>query len=218
MKYPAIAATLSLTALTIACLSGDPVKSASIATQIVKSVDSLFQGGSNSVIAVAIGNAEGTRTVNGSPTSAYYGHTDPGNAKRNIGTFSYQHCPATCSPTIADSLQLKRLKEQTDTIKSLAKSKAVPLDKAALVNGIDLANQAPLAALASGGYIDRLREAHKQGLTGSAAVLWARAHSYFDPDLGRWNAPGLGNNLAQIQADQKRRQMAIEKVLDLPTN
>jgi hypothetical protein len=38
-----------------------------------------LEGGSNSLVAIAIGTAEGTRTPIGSYTGAWWGHTDPGN-------------------------------------------------------------------------------------------------------------------------------------------
>jgi len=44
----------------------------------------------DSALSVAIGNAEGTRTVSGGRTAAYSGHEDPGNGAWNAGTFSYQ--------------------------------------------------------------------------------------------------------------------------------
>jgi hypothetical protein len=47
------------------------------------------------------------------------------------------------------------------------------------------------------------------------AILWARTRSFLDPDTGRWNAPGLGNTVQHISADQARRQAAIAQVLEL---
>ena len=61
------------------------------------------------------------------------------------------------------------------------------------LNGIDLANQAPEAALGEGGYIDRLVEAYDKGLRGADAILWARTWSYINPETGEWDAPGLGD-------------------------
>ncbi|HEY9699611.1 MAG TPA: hypothetical protein V6D10_20290, partial [Trichocoleus sp.] len=42
------------------------------------SLDSLFAGDSNSLVAKAVGAAEGTRTPDGNRNPAYYGHVDPG--------------------------------------------------------------------------------------------------------------------------------------------
>ncbi|OLP18842.1 hypothetical protein BST81_07950, partial [Leptolyngbya sp. 'hensonii'] len=73
-------------------------------------LDLLFQGGSFSLVAKAVGAAEGTRTPDGGRTWAYYGHRDPGNGVWNLGSFSYQH--GADSPAEADVKQLRRLTGQ----------------------------------------------------------------------------------------------------------
>lgn len=174
----------------------------------------LFAGGENSVVAIAVGHAEGTRTVEGERTLAYYGHVDPGNQVWNQGTFSYQH--EARSPEEADQKQLVRLQEQAKELHSLAFEKGITFTPTELLNGIDLANQAPQAAL-DRGYVDWLAEAQKMGLQGEEAVLWARTRSFLDPDTGRWNAPGLGNSVQSITWDQARRQRAIAQVVQQQT-
>ncbi|MBW4441456.1 MAG: hypothetical protein KME10_09525 [Plectolyngbya sp. WJT66-NPBG17] len=169
--------------------------------------DELFHGGSDSLVAKAVGSAEGTRTPNGGKTWAYYGHVDPGNRRWNMGSFSYQHGAA--SPNEADRRQLDRLRGQYEEIEQTALSAGLRLGLEEQLNGIDLANQAPLAALDRGGYIDRLRQAYAEGLKGSEAVLRARTYSYINPRTNQWDAPGLGNNLYSISRDQARRQTAI---------
>jgi hypothetical protein len=172
-------------------------------------------GGADSLVAHAVGAAEGTRTPTGDKTPAYYGHKDPGNGAWNQGSFSYQHAAKT--PEEADQKQLQRLARQD----ALLQQKAAELGIAYLedlevrLNGIDLANQAPLAAIAQdgGGYIDRLKQAQEMGLAGSDAVLWARVRSYLDPDTGKWNAPGLGNTVDRIAHDQERRMSRIAQTL-----
>ncbi|OLP15958.1 hypothetical protein BST81_23130, partial [Leptolyngbya sp. 'hensonii'] len=81
------------------------------------------------------------------------------------------------------------------------------------LNGIDLANQSPRAALSRGGYVERLQEAHQQGLQGMDAVIWARTRSFLNPDTGQWNAPGLGNREDSIKADQGRRFREIAQTV-----
>ncbi|NJR66804.1 MAG: hypothetical protein HC772_18210 [Leptolyngbyaceae cyanobacterium CRU_2_3] len=49
-------------------------------------LDHLFQGNSESLVARAVGSAEGTRTPEGDRNPAYYGHVDPGNKVWNLGT------------------------------------------------------------------------------------------------------------------------------------
>ena len=175
------------------------------------SIQSLFDGGTDSLVARAVGSAEGTRTPEGHKNPAYFGHTDPGNQVWNLGTFSYQHGAST--PEEADAKQLKRLQQQTQLLSQKAQEKGLTLSPEELLNGIDLANQAPLAALDRGGYIDWLQEAQALGMTGAEAIVWARTRSFIDPDTQRWNAPGLGNNIYSIAHDQERRADAIARAM-----
>ena len=172
----------------------------------------LFQGGTDSLVAKAVGSAEGTRTPDGHRTAAYYGHVDPGNRVWNLGTFSYQH--GATSPEDADEKQLRRLQRQTQHLDQKANTQGVTLTLEEKLNGIDLANQAPIAALGRGGYVEWLSEAHRLGMTGPEAILWSRTRSFLDPDTQRWNAPGLGNTVASISHDQERRMQAIARTLN----
>lgn len=174
-------------------------------------IQAIFEGGTDSLVARAVGSAEGTRTPEGHKNPAYFGHVDPGNGVWNMGTFSYQHGANT--PEEADARQLKRLQNQTQVLQVKAQEKGLDLTQEELLNGIDLANQAPLAALDRGGYIDWLKEAHNLGMTGSEAIIWARTRSFIDPDTQRWNAPGLGNNVYSISHDQERRANAIARAI-----
>jgi hypothetical protein len=172
---------------------------------------SLFDGGGDSLVARTVGSAEGTRLWNGRRTQAYYGHVDPGNGVWNLGTFSYQHEALT--PEEADQKQLQRLKSQGAQLEQQAAGLGIQLSLAERLNGLDLANQAPLAALDQGGYIERLAQARQQGKTGNEAIIWARTHAYIDPATQLWNAPGLGNTGPSIERDQERRVLAVEKAL-----
>ena len=173
--------------------------------------DWIFEGGSGSLVAHAVGSAEGTRQWNGERTRAYYGHTDPGNGVWNLGTFSYQH--EASSPEDADDKQIKRLKVQGFELEEQATQQGIKLSLPEKLNGLDLANQAPLAALGKGGYIERLAQAHRLQLQGEKAISWARTQAYIDPVTQSWNAPGLGNNIYSISKDQERRISAIDKAL-----
>lgn len=175
-------------------------------------VQSLFQGGPDSVVARGVGSAEGTRKPNGDRTWAYYGHRDPGNGHWNLGSFSYQHLAS--SPADADTKQLNRLQNQARQLQLLAEQQQLKLSLAEALNGIDLANQAPLAAL-DRGYIPRLAEARRLALDEVEGILYARTWSYWDPDFDRWDAPGLGNQWLSISEDQQRRQAAIAQTLTL---
>ncbi len=182
-------------------------------TQVVlHTLEALFHGGSNSLVARAVGSAEGTRTPDGGYTAAYYGHVDPGNHKWNLGSFSYQH--GAKSPAEADAKQLKRLYNQALDLRHQASQHQVTLSLAEELNGIDLANQAPLAAL-DRGYVDWLAIAKQQSMGERDRIIWARARAFLDPDSGRWNAPGLGNTLDSIRWDQARRQQAVQQAIEL---
>ncbi len=173
--------------------------------------DWIFEGGSRSLVAHTVGSAEGTRRWDGNKTQAYYGHKDPGNGVWNLGTFSYQHEADT--PEEADAKQIKRLKSQGFQLEDQATRHGMTLSLVEKLNGLDLANQAPLAALGKGGYIERLAQAHRLQMKGEEAIAWARTRAYIDPNTKAWNAPGLGNTLYSITKDQERRISAIDKAL-----
>lgn len=177
----------------------------------------LFIGGSDSLVARAVGHAEGTRAPDGSRTSAYYGHTDPGNGVWNLGSFSFQHCKEArynCSkPEEADVHQLRRLQDQTAQWQQRVRALKLTLSPEETLNGIDLANQAPLAVMSRPGYPEYLAQARKRGLRGQEAILEARVWSFWNPDKQRWDAAGLGNTEANIRHDQRRRMLAIARVL-----
>lgn len=190
----------------------DSKTSSDTETKPISRTDQLFTGKADSLVARAIGHAEGTRTISGERTPAYYGHNDPGNGKWNLGSFSYQH--GASSPEVADELQLQRLKEQYQTLQQQAQQLNLNLSLEEDLNGLDLANQAPRAALGEAGYLARLAEAQTMGLRGNDAILWARTRAFLDPDTQQWNAPGLGNTLAGISRDQERRMTAIQQILE----
>ncbi len=173
--------------------------------------DWIFEGGSRSLVAHTVGSAEGTRRWNGDRTQAYYGHVDPGNGVWNLGTFSYQH--GAKSPEEADEKQIRRLKSQSFELVEKADQQGLKLSLTEKLNGIDLANQAPVAALGKGGYVERLAEAYESNMHGEEAIAFARTKAYIDPDTKRWDAPGLGNNLYSIRQDQQRRMSAIDSAL-----
>lgn len=175
-------------------------------------LEGLFEGGSDSLVARAVGSAEGTRTPNGAINPAYYGHTDPGNGVWNMGTFSYQHGAKTAAE--ADQKQLQRLQSQTQVLKKRALKHDLNLNLEETLNGIDLANQSPLASIGRVGYIERLVEARNMGYTGFESIVVARTRSYINPDTQRWNAPGLGNTLESITRDQRRRANAVARALE----
>lgn len=175
----------------------------------ITNLDSLFSGGSNSPIAQVIGVSEGTRTPGGGFTNAYGGHTDPGNAAHNMGSFSYQG--GASSPEQADVTWLNELRGVLPDFVSAAKAAGLdPNDPRLLMNFLDLYTQSPLAATASGGFLDQLPRIAGLGVS-DASIVEARWMSYRDPSTGQIDAPGFGNNPDRLLADQQRRVAAVEQ-------
>ncbi|WP_199305663.1 peptidoglycan-binding protein [Pseudanabaena sp. FACHB-2040] len=194
---------------------GDAVAAAPAVDSFKPLKKAMFEGGQQSLVARAVGAAEGTRTPKGGFTKHYEGHVDPGNGVWNLGSFSYQHHNKDITPEEADKRQLARLENQAAEMIDIAKAYGMQLTQSELLNGIDLANQAPAAALDYGGYIDNLYEAKVQlGKTGQTAIIHARVEAYKDPNTGKWAAPGLGNTWASIYADQVRRMDEVTAAMD----
>ena len=144
-----------------------------------------------------IGAAEGTRDSNCHPNQNYLSHTDPGNGANNIGTFSYQH--GARSPEEADRKQLKRLRMAETDLQAAAIAKfGRPLSKVALAAALDLWNQSPKAAADFVQHLPTANPTEKQ-------IVDARSRSYVNSSTGQLDAPGLGNNHEQVEADQARR-------------
>jgi hypothetical protein len=184
------------------------------------SLSAIFNGGSNSLVAKAVGSAEGTRTPDGGFTDAYKGHRDPGNRAHNLGTFSYQH--GAQSPEDADNKQLAVLSAQTKEMVMYAESQGIHLNLDEVMNGIDLLNQAPLCVTGNKNYIDWLKIAKDKIKAGDEIgdpILYARVNSYRDA-TGKFDAPGLGKDAKDeaekevaIRYDQNRRMQAINSAI-----
>ncbi len=196
--------------------------------------DEWWSQGSASPIAVALGAAEGTRHTDGGKNPAYYWHTDPGNAANNFGTFSWQHLsPEQMQPVVqaataaekrersaqlglaelADQVAFARIERFHSQLRDQAAAKGINLTFRELMNGLDLANQSPLAALSPMGYLDRLAQMQRSLSEPEEQILEARVWSYWHPRYNRWDAPGLGNSYETIRADQARRMAAIQAAL-----
>ena len=65
---------------------------------------------------------------------------------------------------------------------------------------LDQFNQSEAAAFGRNGTLDR--------------IIAARSESYINPDTGRLDAPGLGNDMDKVRADQTRRTEAISESLN----
>ncbi|MBE7384432.1 MAG: M23 family metallopeptidase [Leptolyngbya sp. SIO1E4] len=158
---------------------------------------------SDEELTCAIGNAEGTKGDDCTPNPAYFGHIDPGNGASNIGAFSYQH--GASSPEEADAKQIERLRNAESSIQQKAVDKfGQPLSKAALASALDLWNQAPLAG---DDFVMRLSTADPS----PQEIIDARSQAFINPATGQLEAPGLGNSIGNVRADQKRR---VNEVLE----
>lgn len=183
----------------------------------VPSIDAAFAGGSQSLIARAVGTSEGNRTPEGGFTGSYSGHTDPGNAAHNMGSFSVQNAPVS-SPEEADAYWLNRLQgEMPGYIEACKKANLDPTDARLLTNFADLYTQAPEAATAPGGLLDQLPAIAAAG-GGYDAILEARMKSYINPATGQLDAGGFGNDPNRLRADQRRRMDALESVVAKETS
>ncbi|MBW4465047.1 MAG: cell wall hydrolase [Pegethrix bostrychoides GSE-TBD4-15B] len=168
--------------------------------------DKLFGGGSASLAAKIIGMSEGNRDESGGFRESYYGHSDPGNGAANTGSFSAQQGMA---PEEADKHWNAKLKEQKAVFQQRAKQAGVdPNDSRLLMNYLDLYVQSPLAASDKGGFLDQLSTIKEKGVS-DESILDARVASYYNPDTGRLDAPGLGNDEGRVRKDQARRQAEL---------
>ncbi|NJN29311.1 MAG: hypothetical protein HC824_01685 [Synechococcales cyanobacterium RM1_1_8] len=193
-----------------------------------------WRWGSDSPIAVAIGNAEGTRRPDGSKNEAYYWHRDPGNGADNFGTFSYQHFSDTLTqavrnspnaaqkrqiaadqglPERADEAQMQRLRLFYQQLQHQAQAKGLRLTPLEIFNGLDLINQSEAAGLSVGGYVDRLAAMKHLEDNPEEQIQEARSWSYWHPEEKRWDAPGLGSGYGDVRRDQTRRFEAIKQAL-----
>ncbi|MDP3235654.1 MAG: peptidoglycan-binding protein [Myxococcales bacterium] len=189
-------------------------RSAAAATSPRPSFDLAAQLSSpDSALSVAIGNAEGTRTVSGGRTAAFAGHIDPGNGAQNAGTFSYQVKQGGAgSPAEADQVQLARFRAVQPQYEAAARNAGLdPKDPLLAAAFFDSWNQSPAMATEKNGFLDQLPRLAREGVT-LENVTNARVRSWYEPN-GRLNAPGLGNTEASVRADQSRRMNAIADVL-----
>ena len=182
--------------------------------------------GSQSMAAIVIGNAEGTRTPSGGTTRAYGGHIDPGNAAANRGSFSLQNAGAV-TPNRADQIQLGRLAALRPGYEAAARAAGLDPNDATLATAyFDLHNQSPSAARR---FLSQIGTLASTGVT-PQSVADLRFHSFVDRTTGRrFEGAGGGfaniarNNLGRapseaevqqvIRADQNRRTTAMHRAM-----
>ena len=167
---------------------------------------------SDAELKAAIGNAEGTADVDGTPNHNYWGHDDPcvlngtcpGRGK-NLGLFSSDE---GATPQESDTIELNLLRNAEQEIQVQAVGKfGAPLSEAALLTALDLWNQAPLAGQ------DFVRHLPTHAPT-PEQIIETRARSFVEPATGQLDAPGLGNTWSGVKIDQQRRTDEVLSTLD----
>ena len=152
---------------------------------------------------LAIGIAEGTRTPDGGYTRNYYGHSDPGNGARNVGTVSSQQYG---SPDVADRVWAGRLSalatRMTPVLFQMGLKPGTVAFNRLMFNRLDLEVQSPAAAA------DLFRN-----LTGDYSIegiAKARADSFINPATGQLEAGGFGGSYNRLFTDQRSRAGAFD--------
>ncbi len=166
----------------------------------------------NSVLSIAIGNAEGNRTVDGGKTRSYGSHTDPGNGKTNLGNFSYQayQNPNVKTPEQADQAQLGVLRSFQPKYEAACRKAGIdPNNPRVQAAFFDLANQCSPKIFER--FLNRLPQTMAGKPMTMENLIAARHNAMFD-DNGKFTATGL-KTPAKAMADQTRRMRAIEAVL-----
>lgn len=163
---------------------------------------------------VAIGINEGTRTAGGGTTSAYQGHTDPGDQAANRGTFSYAPSRFGTDPNMtpeqADEAYMPNLiaaeNKYAPVLEQLGYQKGTQEYELAMFNILDLTVQAPAAV---NDFVNiGLKNLVGQPLT-KETIGDARAYAFYNPRTGRLEAKGFNNDFEKLRADQRRRSMTI---------
>ncbi|MGG6262915.1 hypothetical protein ACQ4M3_29030 [Leptolyngbya sp. AN03gr2] len=174
----------------------------------------LFEGGVNSIVARGTGTAEATRTPDGNITENWKGHTDPGDGEWNIGTFSYnanRDKTRITTPKEADRYYLEKLKIRSGILLTQSHQANTRLTLEEWLNAIDLATQAPEAALGwsdgqNPGFISNLISLKRQGMRGQKAIVAARVASFRNIKTRRYET---WTDRSGLEHDQTRRLVAI---------
>jgi LysM repeat protein len=180
-----------------------------------KSIDpaDFRKGGTQSLAAIVVGNAEGNRTPNGSIVHKghFDGHGDPANGARNIGSFSAQGKYVTQSgndPYKADQLVLNDMAAATPAFEKAAKDAGLDPHNALLLSTYyDMKVQSPATAAA---FLKELPGLAKTGVTPENLVK-AKIHAFYNNGKsGGWHDPKYAN---KVHADAERRMRAIVTAL-----
>jgi LysM repeat protein len=170
------------------------------------------RGGSGSEAAIVVGTSEGNRTPDGGFRSSYGGHTDPGNAAHNRGSFSYQGRGAS-SPQQADEIWNRELARVTPQYERAARAAGLDPNNALLASAFfDLHTQSPRAAQ---NFLNRELPRLAQDPRGVTrdSIIDARVNAYRD-NSGAISASGFDHSESRLRADQTRRMTEVVRALD----
>lgn len=180
-----------------ATVTPSPVKVAPNSAYKPVNLDSFLdpKKGSNAVAAIVVGNAEGNRTPTGGFTKNYNKHTDPGDKKTNLGSFSYNprgSGKVAKTPQEADRIYLGELKNRKNNYEKKVKAAGIDPNNSLLASTyFDAATQAPRAANKMLNQIDYVK---KNGITTDTMKEW-RVRGYVDVNTGqRWTYPVKDSN------------------------
>ncbi len=147
--------------------------------------------GSNALAAVVIGNAEGNRTPKGGFTESYKGHTDPGDKKHNLGSFSYNprgSGQVAKTPEEADRIYLGVLASRRAGYEKAVRAAGLDPNNSLLASTyFDASNQSPRAGEKMLLQLDYVK---KNGVTPETMKEW-RFRGYVNHETGqRWAYQG----------------------------
>jgi len=169
------------------------------------------RGGTDSLAAITIGTAEGNRTARGGFRNSFNGHTDPGNAAHNIGSFSVQGNKARQAggdPRRADEIQLRELASVTPAFEQAARQAGLdPHNSLLLASYYDMQTQSPATATA---FLRELPRLAREGVT-VENITDARVRAFHNNGkTGGWHAPSQQH---RVQPDAERRMNALVSAL-----
>jgi LysM repeat protein len=162
------------------------------------------QGGTNSLAAIVIGNAEGTRTDSGGFTEDFGSHPDPVNQARNIGSFSVQGdkaIEAGGDPYRADEIQLRELAGVTPAYEEAVRAAGLdPNNALLLASYYDMQTQSP--ATAAQFLEESLPTLAREGVT-PENIINARVQAFYNNGkTGGWH-----DDPEQVVRDDAERRM-----------
>ncbi|BAZ40703.1 hypothetical protein NIES4101_66640 [Calothrix sp. NIES-4101] len=139
-------------------------------------INNLFANNS-SVGVLAICAAEGNCEIDGTKTSLYYYHVDPGNQKVNRGFCSDQGRGGT-NLANADAGCLARTRSRIPRLVRKLENAGVNTEQnvEAFINNLDQWNQA--SPRVSDAFPKKYADALNKGLKGKEAILWARVEAF----------------------------------------